>query len=122
MSLLPLRNEVHTTPAESRIIDENDAGVDAAYNALTASTTRQILSIIYNHPSTPCDIQAETETSLQNVHYHLSKLENVGFIQPAGTGYSEKGTEMTLYAPTHESIVLFIGQDPAHQQLREFLQ
>lgn len=119
MSLLPLREEVQVSPNEPRLFNLDSDAADKAFKTLTASTTRAVLSIIYEYPATPSDIRDEVETSIQNVHYHLEKLEAAGLIEPAGIGYSEKGTKMTLYAPANEALVLFAGQEPTYHQLRE---
>ncbi len=111
MSLLPLRSEVEASPDDPRVIELDDDVADIAFEALTASTTRKILSIIYKQPTIPTEIQEIIDTSLQNVHYHLTKLEDAGLIEPAGVGYSEKGTEMTMYAPAKEAVVLVAGSD-----------
>jgi hypothetical protein len=60
-------------------------------------------------------------TSLQNVHYHLDKLEEADLIEPAGVGYSEKGTEMTVFAPTSEAVVLFAGRREDRSRFRSLL-
>lgn len=122
MSLLPLQGEAHSSPNEPRILDLNGTAADEAFQTLTAATTRTVLSMIYEHPSTSTDIQEEIDTSLQNVHYHLGKLEDRGLIEPAGVGYSEKGTEMTVYAPANEAVVLFVGRDHIYQQLQAWIQ
>lgn len=121
MSLLPLCGELRPAPAEPRILRLDDDAADEVFATLTASTTRTVLSIIYEYPSMPTDIREEIGTSLQNVHYHLRKLENTGLIEPAGIGYSEKGTEMTVYAPATEAVVLFAGHEADYLYLREFL-
>lgn len=79
-----------------------------------------ILSIIYEHPSMPTDVREEIGTSLQNVDYHLEKLEDAGLIELARTAYSENGAEMTVYAPAAEAVVLFAGQEIDYLHLREF--
>lgn len=121
MSLLPLRGESQSTPNEPRVLGLNNEAADEAFETLTASTTRTVLSIIYEQPSTPTEIRDEIDTSLQNVHYHLGKLEDAGLIEPSGVGYSEKGTEMTVYAPANEAVVLFAGRESDHLRLRDFL-
>lgn len=121
MSLLPLRGESQSTPNEPRVLGLDNEAADEAFETLTASTTRTVLSIIYEQPSTPTEIRDEIDTSLQNVHYHLGKLEDAGLIEPSGVGYSEKGTEMTVYAPANEAVVLFAGRESDHLRLRDFL-
>lgn len=119
MSLLPLRGEARPAPNESRVLELTGAKADIAFETLTAATTRTILSIINEHPSTPTELRDEVDTSLQNIHYHLQKLEAGGFIEPAGIGYSEKGIEMTVYAPKYKAIVLVAGPELRSNQLRE---
>jgi len=46
------------------------------------------------------------DSSLQNVGYHLSRLEDAGLVTVVGTRYSEKGVEMDGYAPTVGAIVI----------------
>lgn len=122
MSLLPLRGESQSTPGEPRVLGLDDEAADEAFETLTASTTRTVLSTIYEQPSTPTEIRDEIGTSLQNVHYHLGKLEDADLIQPSGVGYSEKGTEMTVYAPASEAVVLFAGHESDRLRLQGFFQ
>jgi hypothetical protein len=122
MSLLPLRGESQSTPGEPRVLGLDDDAADEAFETLTASTTRTVLSTIYEQPSTPTEIRDEIGTSLQNVHYHIGKLEDADLIQPSGVGYSEKGTEMTVYAPANEAVVLFAGHESDRLRLRGFFQ
>lgn len=120
MSILPLRDESQPPPNEPPILSLDSEAADQAFKVLTASTTRTALSLIYEQPATPTDIRDEVGMSLQTVHYHLGKLEDAGLIEPAGIEYSEKGTEMTLYAPVTEAVALFAGGEDTSQRLTEF--
>ena len=99
---------------------EDDATEDAL-SALSSETAREILSLVYEEPRTPPELRDEVGSSLQNVHYHLENLEDAGLIQPAGSGYSEKGTEMTVYAPRNEAVVLFAGEEQDRSRLKTAL-
>lgn len=121
MSLLPSRLEVSPSPGEPRVLDIDGDGADAAFDALGSETARRVLAATYEEPRTPAEIRGEVGTSLQNVHYHIENLEDAGLIEPAGTGYSEKGTEVTVYAPESEAVVLFAGDDHAGARLRDRL-
>lgn len=101
---------------KTQVVDFTDEAADEIFEALTASTTRRVLSLVYEKPLMPTDIRDELETSLQNAHYHLEKLEEVDLIEPSAVGYSEKGTEMTVYGPTNEAIVLFEGVSELKQE------
>ena len=100
-------------------VDDEDA--DAAFDALSSETARRMLSAIYEEPRTPAAVREEVGTSLQNIHYHLDNLETAGLIEPAGTGYSETGTEVTVYAPCSEAVVLFAGDADDASRLRDRL-
>jgi DNA-binding transcriptional ArsR family regulator len=119
--LLPFKSEPTRTPDEPRVLDLDDDATEEALSALSSDTARKILATLYEEPKTPPEIRDEVGTSLQNVHYHVERLEDADLIQPAGEGYSEKGTEMTIYAPESEALVLFAGQEHDRSRLKTAL-
>lgn len=119
--LLPFKSEQTRTPDEPRVLDLDDEATEEALSALSSDTARQILATLYEEPKTPPEIRDEVGTSLQNVHYHVERLEEAELIQPAGEGYSEKGTEMTIYAPASEALVLFAGREHHRSRLKTAL-
>lgn len=119
MSLLPSRVDVTPDPGEPAVLDLADA--DETFEALGSRTARNILAALYEDPRPPTEVREVVGTSLQNVHYHLDRLESAGLIEPVGTGYSEKGNEMTVYAPASEAVVLFAGRDHDRNRLRDLL-
>ena len=121
MSLLPLRGESSADPDEPRVVGLAGEEADETFEVLSSGTTREVLAALYQEASTPSEIRDHIGTSLQNVHYHLGKLEDADLIEPAGVGYSEKGTEMTVYAPTSEAVVLFAGRRDDRSRLRSML-
>ncbi|MFC6835422.1 ArsR/SmtB family transcription factor [Halomarina ordinaria] len=121
MSLLPLRESPTREPGEPRMVGLDGERADELFDVLSSATTREVLSRLYDQPATPADLRDATGTSLQNVHYHLGKLDDAGLIEAAGVGYSERGTEMTVYAPTSEAVVLFAGRDEDGSRLRSLL-
>lgn len=121
MGLLPRRVESERAPESARILDIEGVEADRAFEALSSETARRILSHVYDQPSTPPEVRDEVGTSLQNVHYHLGRLEDADLIEPAGIGYSEKGNEMTIYAPKSEAVVLFAGQEHDRSRLSRLL-
>jgi DNA-binding transcriptional ArsR family regulator len=89
----------------------DDDAADAVFSALSSVTAREILTTVYDQPRAASEIADEVETSLQNVNYHLNRLSDSGVIEVVETWYSEQGTEMKVYAPTNEALVLFAGDD-----------
>jgi len=119
--LLPFKSEPTRSPDEPRVLDLDDEATEEALSALSSDTARKILAALYEEPKTPPEIRDEVGTSLQNVHYHVERLEDAELIQPAGEGYSEKGTEMTIYAPASEALVLFAGREHHRSRLKTAL-
>lgn len=121
MGLLPSRVFADPDPRAPRVLDIEGTDADRAFEALSSETARSILASIYEQPRTPTEVRGEVGTSLQNVHYHLDRLETAELIEPAGTGYSEKGNEMTVFAPRNEALVLFAGHDHDRSRLESLL-
>jgi DNA-binding transcriptional ArsR family regulator len=121
MSLLPRRVESDRRPEDARVLDIEGEAADRAFEVLSSATARRILTAIYEQPRTPPEVRDEVGTSLQNVHYHLDRLEEADLIEPAGVGYSEKGSEMTIYAPRSEAVVLFAGRASDRSRLGRLL-
>jgi len=119
MSLLPSRLEVAPSPDEPKVLDVESEEADVAFDVLGSDTARAVLAATYEEPRTPPEVRDAVGTSLQNVHYHLDRLEGADLLEPAGTGYSAKGNEMTVYAPASEAVVLFAGDDGAGSRLRD---
>lgn len=113
MPLLP-SSDTEVEPrqeGEIQIFGMNDEQTNTVLNAISSATAREILTEVYTEPATPSEIAECTGGSVQNVSYHLKKLEDSGAIEVAETRYSEKGQEMSVYAPADEPIVLFVGTE-----------
>jgi len=114
--LLPRRGERGETADEPRVLGLTEGAADEAFAALSSETARRVLALVYDEPRTPVEIREEIGTSLQNVHYHVEKLESADLIESVGTDYSAKGNEMNVYAPTSEALVLVAGEEE-HESL-----
>ena len=88
-------------------LDSDDAGELLA--ALSSDTARALLAALHDEPATPSVLAKRVDTSLQNVQYHLEKLEKAELIEEVDTWYSEKGREMSVYAPRDGPLVVFPG-------------
>ena len=109
-SIFPRRGQVDLDDDRGpRLVDLDDDVADDVFEALSSRTTRHIFRELHDSPQTASDLADATDTSVQNVQYHLSKLADVDLVEVADVWYSERGTEMKVYAPTDESLVLFAG-------------
>lgn len=113
MSLLPSSDtDVEARQdGEIQVLGVSDEQTSEVLNAISSTTAREILSAVYADPATASEIAGRIGGSVQNVSYHLEKLENAGAIAVADTQYSEKGREMKIYAPADDPIVLFVGTE-----------
>ncbi|MFW5974373.1 MAG: ArsR/SmtB family transcription factor [Natrialbaceae archaeon] len=116
--LLPRRGERGETADEPRVLGLTEGAADEAFAALSSETARRVLAMVYDDPRTPVEIREEIGTSLQNVHYHVEKLESADLIESVGTDYSAKGNEMNVYAPTSEALVLVAGEQEDESLLK----
>jgi len=102
------------TPAVVDVVGD-DAG--ELVDALGSETARQLIHELHEEPAPPSELARELDTSVQNVHYHLSKLRAADVVESVGTRLSEKGNEMTVYAPAADPIVL-VGSASSAQRDR----
>ncbi|MBX0322007.1 helix-turn-helix domain-containing protein [Halomicroarcula sp. F13] len=109
------------TPDERpRVLDVDDADTDEVLDALSSDTGRALYRTLFDQPGTASEIARRCDTSVQNVHYHLSNLEAAGLVESIDTVYSEKGNEMTVYGPASDPIVL-VGNHDLRPRLRQSL-
>ena len=120
-SIFPLRDTVtRDNSREPRLVDLDEETADEVFEALSSQTTREIFLELHHSPQTTSDLAEATDTSVQNVQYHLEKLTDADLVEVVDTWYSERGTEMDVYAPEDESLVLFAGRDK-QRTLRDLL-
>lgn len=120
--LLPFQSSSRPKPEQgARIVEIDDQAAGEVFEALASDTTREVLTAIYENPGTASEIAETVDTSLQNVKYHLSKLQEANLIEVAETWYSEQGNEMKVYAATSESVVMLAGDNSTRSSLRETL-
>lgn len=120
--LLPSFGEVnYSFDGQTRQLDLTTEKGERIFDVLSANTTRQLLFLLYETPKTPTELADELETSLQNVHYHLDKLETVELIEVADTGYSEKGNEIEVFSPSQEGVVFYFGAESYTSRIKDTL-
>lgn len=96
-----------------KLVDLGDEAAEEVVGALGAGTARVILDAVYEDPRTASELAEAADTSLQNAIYHLEKLEAAGLVEVADTWYSDRGTEMKVYAPANGAVVLVAGDEEA---------
>jgi DNA-binding transcriptional ArsR family regulator len=122
MSLLPSRPDAE--PAEDagpRVVGVDDAEADDVLSALSAGTARRVLAELHDDPAPPSELADRVDTSLQNVQYHLDKLQSCGAVEVVDTAYSAKGREMDVFAPADQPLVVFAGGTEDESTLRTAL-
>jgi DNA-binding transcriptional ArsR family regulator len=107
--LFPSLPDATPDDREPRVVGVDDEDADDLIAALSSETARRILTCLHDEPATKSEIAAEVDTSLQNVQYHLAKLDGADLVDVVDTTYSEKGREMDVYAAADEPLVLFAG-------------
>lgn len=102
----PLRPSIDHTPRSQAVHElEDDDAIDVI-KALNSETARAIIQLLAEEPATTSELADHVGSSLQNVQYHLRKLQDAGLVTEAGTWYSARGKEMSVYAPMNECVEL----------------
>lgn len=109
MSLLPSSPDISGTNTP-RVIGLDSEEANELMAALSSETARRILAALHEEPAPPAELADRVDTSLQNAQYHLERLEDAGAIEVAGTAYSEKGREMSVYGPADSPLVIYAGE------------
>ncbi|WP_049987458.1 ArsR/SmtB family transcription factor [Halobellus rufus] len=103
--LLPSQSEPDVD-ASPRVVGLDDDDADDLLSALSSATARRVLAALHEEPTNPAALAESVDTSLQNVQYHLGRLESAGAVEVVDTVYSEKGREMKVYAPADRPLVV----------------
>ena len=106
----------HTPRGRTNVVIDDEQQADVL-QTVSSDTAQQILATLEEEPATTSDIAKAIDTSIQNATYHLDHLCDVGLIEAVDTWYSRKGTEMTVYALSVETLVIQFGDpNPAAQR------
>jgi DNA-binding transcriptional ArsR family regulator len=107
-------------PGDARVVAFADGDADRMLEALGTETRREIVTQLFEGPATTSELADELDSSVQNIHQHLGRLEDAGLVTSVDTVYSEKGAEMRLYAPAHDPLV-FVGEEQRERRVRRSL-
>lgn len=119
--LLPSLSTRAPDDATPRVIGLDSADADDLIGALSSRTARRILAILHEEPGSASEVAAQVDSSLQNVQYHLGRMEDAGLVEVHETVYSEKGREMKVYAPTDKPLVVVAARESETVRLRDAL-
>jgi len=115
-TLLPTDGPAPTPSRTDQYVTLSTGESTEVIDALAAENARAIFRTVCAEPMTTADIADAVGTSLQNVQYHLTTLEEAGLVEVVDTWYSTKGREMQVYAGTTRRIV--IGCEPDSETAR----
>ncbi|WP_312911281.1 ArsR/SmtB family transcription factor [Natronosalvus caseinilyticus] len=113
--LFPLRSETPAQEGQPRVVDLEDEDADAVFGALSSTTARRIYSHLNDEPGTPSDVADAIDSSIQNVRYHLEKLEDAGLVEVVDTWYSSRGNEMSVYATADGPLIVTSDRSTAER-------
>lgn len=95
-------------------LSSNEAGVerfsltedDEMLEAIQSRTARSIIAELQANPASATELADRIDTSLQNISYHLKRLDNVDLVTVVGTRYSEKGRKIKIYALAVSELII----------------
>lgn len=114
-SVFPMRPTDIDLEREPRMITLDDSG--AMFEALSSRTAREMLAALESEPMTASALADHVDTSLQNASYHLDRLSAAGLVEIVGTSFSERGTEMDIYATASAPLLICIGDDEGERDV-----
>lgn len=92
-----------------RLVDVADERDSAALESLSSEMARAVVEVIREEPKPASEIATQLDSSIQNVRYHLDKLESAGVVRRVDIWYSASGSEMDVYAPTYDGLLVLTG-------------
>ncbi|MFP8954520.1 ArsR/SmtB family transcription factor [Natrialbaceae archaeon A-arb3/5] len=108
--LLPTRTDASVQrTGEPSVLCIDDEATRDVFAALSSETGHDVFRLLSEEAATPATVADRLDMSLQNVHYHLEKLEAAELIEVTDTCYSEKGREMDVFVVSEEPMVVFLG-------------
>lgn len=110
-----------TTDPAPVVVGFEENRADDLLAALASETARDLFGRLQDKPTHAATLADHTDTSVQNVHYHLERLEAAGAVEVVGSTYSAKGREMDVYGSTAEPLVFVSGGADTRNDLVERL-
>jgi len=104
-SFFPTSSDREADPEVQVVGLDEEAGRNLV-EVLSSETAQEIMQALGDEPMVASELAEATSSSIQNVHYHLDNLQEAGAVTAIDTEYSEKGREMTVYAPAGQPLVI----------------
>ncbi|MEF8840862.1 MAG: winged helix-turn-helix domain-containing protein [Haloarculaceae archaeon] len=117
--LLPHRPPVDEPDRETRLVELDTTEAAELCGVLASETATEILAALSDEPTVASDVADRVGTSLQNAHHHLGRLCEADLLRVVDTWYSSRGSEMKVYAPVNERLVIApsgSGTDPEPEE------
>ncbi|MFD1571857.1 ArsR/SmtB family transcription factor [Halorubrum laminariae] len=112
-SVFPRQTTIKHVPEESLSVSIDRDEVTDALGAVSSETAQEIIAVLTDDPRPAAEIAEKVGVSIQNVTYHLERLDDTGIITPVGIWYSEKGREMTVYGIASKKLVIELTSSSA---------
>ncbi|WP_255193354.1 ArsR/SmtB family transcription factor [Natronobeatus ordinarius] len=109
-------------PEEPSVVGLDDEEADKLFDALGSETSRAVLAACYERGRTRSELADDLETSIQNVGYHVDKLESAGLLEPVETRYGENGREVRVYEPSKRAVIVAAGEPGLVERLADALE
>jgi len=106
-------------PDEPTIADIEDEDASELFDALGSETSRAVLGACYEDGRTRSELADELETSIQNISYHVNKLESAELLEVVETRYGSNGSEVLVYGPSKKAVVIAAGEPNFTDRLAE---
>lgn len=107
--------------APLRVADMDEDEAVTLFETLGSETTYRAYRHLHEEPKLPRELAAALDSSIQNIHYHLGKLEDAELIESVDTWHSDNGVEMKVYAPVHEPLVISFGSETNRERIQTLL-
>lgn len=120
-SIFPITSEKEVSVEKPEVVELESERAEVVLDALSSKTTREVFLEIYEEESSISEISERTDNSIQNVKYHIEKLEESNLIEVARVKHTENGNQMKLYCPKSEAVVLIASQKNKEETLRSAL-
>ncbi|WP_276274004.1 ArsR/SmtB family transcription factor [Haloarcula litorea] len=119
--LLPQKSPVDRPDPGSRVVELGHDDAGEVFSVLGSSLARTVLAELHRSPATQSELAERTDASIQNVGYHLDRLDEAGLVTVVDQWYSRNGAEMDVFAPTDDPLIVVAsgdGQDGTVEELQ----